>query len=106
MIAVMLLEPVFVPSSVSVLAVVLLLKPMALALVKFTAPEPEASIVLEACSEKRRFVLTAAPLYSSVPPFRIKLVAAVEDAPMLLLLPPLASVVACSVPALMRVTPP
>lgn len=106
MMGVRLLEPVLLPSSVSVFAVVSALKPIAPELVKFTAPVPEASIVLDACKEKSRLVLTAVPVYSKVPPLRIKLLAAVDDVPILLLLPPLASVVACSVPALMRVIPP
>lgn len=61
-IAAIVLEPVFVPSRVRVLAVVLPLKPMDPVLVKFTAPVPDAAIVLEACKEKRRLVLTAAPV--------------------------------------------
>jgi hypothetical protein len=62
MMAAIVLASVLEPVRVRVLFAVLLLKPMAPGLVKFTAPVPEASRVLEACRENRRSVLTAAPV--------------------------------------------
>jgi hypothetical protein len=52
-----------------------------------------------------RSVVTLAPVYESVPPPNTRLEVALLDLPMLLLPPPLASVVTLSVPALIVVIP-
>lgn len=100
------LAPVFDPVRVKVRAEVEPLNPMLPVLVKLTAPDPEASIVpLLPPIEKRRSVLTVAPVYLKVPPSITRFVAALLEAPMLLLLPPAAKVLAESVPPLMVVPP-
>ena len=101
------LAPVLLPVSVRVLAAVPPLKPIEPVFVKFTAAfdAPEASIVLLDCNENRRSVLTAAPVYWSVPPLRMRLPAVLVEAPMLLLLPPSASEETLSVPAVIVVAP-
>ena len=60
---------------------------------------------LELPTEKSRSVDTAPPVYWRVPPFKTKLVAVFDEAPMLLLLPPLARLLTESVPPLIVVAP-
>ena len=67
---------------------------------KVNAPVPDESIVAPfAPTVNKRSVVTAAPVYLSVPPLMTKFVAALLDAPILLLDPPLASVPTDKVPA-------
>ena len=70
------------------------------------SPVPEA--LMEPPLEPRvnkRSIVTAAPVYMSVPPFKTRFDAALVAAPILLLDPPLAKVEADNVPALIVVTP-
>ena len=98
--------PTFVPVSSKVRAPPCPLKPIAPTLLKFTAPAPDASSLPPFVpTEKRRSVLTAAPVYCSVPPFSTKLVAALPDAPMPLAAEPLASVLTLTIPSLIVVLP-
>ncbi len=74
--------------------------------VKVSAPEPEPSMVPPLLVKvNKRVVLTAAPVYLIVPPSNIKLDAALEDAPILLLLPPLANEEILKVPFVIFVYP-
>ena len=86
--------PVLVPMRVRVLAAVPPLKPIDPVFVKFNAPVPEASIVLLACNENNLLVLTASPVYLSVPLLRMR----VLDVPIPLALPVLDSVLILIVP--------
>ena len=75
-------------------------------LLKTSAPEPKESIAPPAAvTVKSRSVFAPAPVYCSVPPLRISLLAALAEAPMELLAPPLMMLLARSVPALTEVTP-
>ena len=70
------------------------------------APVPEASIAPPlAVIVNRRSVLVAAPVYFSMPPSKMRLPAALVEAPILLLVPPLARELTAKVPALMVVAP-
>ena len=73
---------------------------------KVSAPVPDESIVAPLVPiVNKRSVVTAAPVYLSVPPLMTKFVAALLDAPMLLLDPPLASVPTDKVPPEIVVIP-
>ena len=73
---------------------------------KVNAPVPDESIVAPLVPiVNKRSVVTAAPVYLSVPPLMTKFVAALLDAPILLLDPPLASVPTDKVPAEIVVAP-
>ncbi|MNI87462.1 hypothetical protein D3C73_1446620 [compost metagenome] len=71
------------------------------------APVPDASSPLPETgpSVNWRSVLPPAPAYRSVPPFRIKLLAAAVDDPMELASPPSVKHVTSRIPALMMVDP-
>src|ERR1700751_5808060 len=100
------LAPVFVPVRVSVRVPVCPLKPIDPVLVKLIAPDPEASIVpLDVPIEKSRSVETAAPVYWRVPPLRTRFAAALVEAPILLLFPPLARELTDRVPPVILVAP-
>ena len=67
---------------------------------------PDASIVPPLLvMVNKRSVLTAAPVYLSMPPSNTRLAASLVEAPMLLLVPPAASVATDKVPPEMVVTP-
>ena len=75
-------------------------------LVKVNAPVPEASIDPPlVVNVNKRSELTAAPVYWSVPPSKTKFAEAFVEAPILLLLPPLAKLDTESVPAEIVVIP-
>ena len=76
------------------------------ALPNVSAPVPDESMVAPlAPTVNNRSVVTAPPVYLNVPPLITKLVAALLDAPILLLEPPLASVLTDKVPAEIVVIP-
>jgi hypothetical protein len=98
-------EPSAEPENVRIgdVAVVVVTEPK---LLKVKAPVPEESIVPPSLpTVNKRFVVTALPVYFKIPPFNIKLDEMLEDAPMLLLLPPFAKVLIEIVPPLIEVTP-
>ena len=73
---------------------------------KVSAPVPDESIVAPlAPTVNKRSVVTAAPVYLSVPPLMTKFVAALLDAPMLLFDEPFARVATDKAPPEMVVTP-
>jgi len=75
-------------------------------LLMVSAPVPEASSVAPLTPMvKRRSVVTVPPVYCSVPPLIIRFAAALVELPMLLTVPPSASVLTASVPPLMVVEP-
>ena len=68
--------------------------PSAAELLKLIGPLPDASIVVPPVPiVNSRSVLTAGPTYFSVEPWMYRLLAAFDELPMLLVAPPLASVV-------------
>ena len=100
------LLPVLVPVRVSVRAVLLPEVAMAAVLLRVSAPEPEASSVAPLVpTVKPRLLLTAVPVYCSVPPLMTRLAAAFADWPMPLAAPPLASKLVLRTPPLIVVAP-
>ncbi len=97
--------PVLLPVSVSVRAPDPL-KATLPVLVKFSAPVPDASSIPPFWVRvNNRSVLCPLPVYCNVPPSRTRLAAALLETPMLLLLPPSASVLTLKIPPLIVVPP-
>ena len=97
--------PVPVPANVSV-RVDVPLYPKELVLPKLNVPVPEASSVPPlSVSVNNRSIVAPEPVYFSVPPSRTRLAATLEDAPILLLDPPLVREDTLKVPPEIVVTP-